>query len=440
MPTPADRPADLLRARVASLLAHHADVLAARWDAYAPDPAAYSLRLHAGELTAEEETPFVRELLDSVLAFEAERPALAVARQLLGTTTRCPRCDENLADYTEDDRVYRKDDTRPYCSGECVVFAHQRNLPIPSWATKTEGVDADLTADEARDQAADLATQLYKAQDALAFVGECCDIADRNRRPITTGDVREWLRGARCGRQLLGTTTAEPESGCEHCGSPDHAWDDCAAYTALVRDDAAAAPPAPADRAAVLNEAADIAESLREFNSPSLARNAAQVSENVGILRVADRLRALADEAAAGVQQTTEGETDPAETEWVVETEWRSNGEWRRHWPARATRTEAEQDYARSVAQDADYRYRIVRVTTTTTVEPTEPPTTSEADTATQCTYCWLEIEDRGDPGFGTYTPRWVHIPGGYQTCNPQQPNSPRATPPAAPAVPEERP
>lgn len=84
-PTP-DRPADQLRDRVAALLAHHVDVLAARWDAYAPDPAAYSLRLHAGELTADEETPFVRELLDSILAFEAERPALAVARQLLGTT------------------------------------------------------------------------------------------------------------------------------------------------------------------------------------------------------------------------------------------------------------------------------------------------------------------------------------------------------------------
>lgn len=66
--------------------------------------------------------------------------------------------------------------------------------------------------------------------------------------------------------------------------------------------------------------------------------------------------------------------------------------------------------------------------------------TESEAEPATQCVHCWLEIEDRGDPGFGTYTPRWVHIPGGYQTCNPQQPNSPRAAPPAAPAAPEERP
>ncbi|MFD3741082.1 hypothetical protein [Streptomyces sp. NPDC058629] len=65
--------------------------------------------------------------------------------------------------------------------------------------------DEDLTAEEARD--------------ALAFVGECCDIADRNQRPITTGDVREWLKGARCGRQLLRTTETAP------CPTPEtHNW------------------------------------------------------------------------------------------------------------------------------------------------------------------------------------------------------------------------
>lgn len=68
-------PADAItvtRDQLAALLAHHADVIATRWDAYAPDPAAYALRTHAGELTADEETPFVRELLDSMLSFEAE--------------------------------------------------------------------------------------------------------------------------------------------------------------------------------------------------------------------------------------------------------------------------------------------------------------------------------------------------------------------------------
>lgn len=53
----------------------------------------------------------------------------------------------------------------------------------------------------------------------------------------------------------------------------------------------------PAVRAAILREAADIAESLRQFKPAFGARNSAQVSENVGILRVADELRRKADEA-----------------------------------------------------------------------------------------------------------------------------------------------
>jgi hypothetical protein len=60
---------------------------------------------------------------------------------------------------------------------------------------------ADLTADEARTLAEDLGLQLYRAQDALAFVAECCDIADRQGRQPTTAAVREWLKGAQCARQ-----------------------------------------------------------------------------------------------------------------------------------------------------------------------------------------------------------------------------------------------
>ncbi|WP_198533186.1 hypothetical protein [Streptomyces sp. AcH 505] len=63
--------------------------------------------------------------------------------------------------------------------------------------------DTELTADEARDAVSDLGIDLYRAQDAVAFVGECCDIADRDGRRPTTGDVREWLKGARCGRVLV---------------------------------------------------------------------------------------------------------------------------------------------------------------------------------------------------------------------------------------------
>jgi hypothetical protein len=59
-------------------------------------------------------------------------------------------------------------------------------------------------------------------------------------------------------------------------------------------------------RAATLREAADIAESLRQFEPAYGARKSAQVSENVGILRVADKLRRLAVEAAVPGRTTDE--------------------------------------------------------------------------------------------------------------------------------------
>ncbi|MET9445041.1 hypothetical protein [Streptomyces sp. NPDC006610] len=66
----------------------------------------------------------------------------------------------------------------------------------------------ELTAEETRALADDLGLQLYRAEDALAFVAECCTIAEREQRPITTADVREWLKGARCGRQLAADQAA----------------------------------------------------------------------------------------------------------------------------------------------------------------------------------------------------------------------------------------
>ncbi|SDM47213.1 hypothetical protein SAMN04487981_101632 [Streptomyces sp. cf386] len=63
----------LNRAQLAALLAHHVDVLAARWHAVAPGAgawevaAALSLTAHANELTADEEAPAVAELLDSII-------------------------------------------------------------------------------------------------------------------------------------------------------------------------------------------------------------------------------------------------------------------------------------------------------------------------------------------------------------------------------------
>lgn len=71
--------------------------------------------------------------------------------------------------------------------------ALDRRTPTPE--------DADLTADEARALATDLGLQLYRAEDAIAYVAECCDIADRQGQPVTTARVRTWLRGAQCARQ-----------------------------------------------------------------------------------------------------------------------------------------------------------------------------------------------------------------------------------------------
>jgi hypothetical protein len=56
---------------------------------------------------------------------------------------------------------------------------------------------------------------------------------------------------------------------------------------------------ADAEFPTVLRLAADVAESLRQFEPATGARKSAQVSENVGILRVADELRRMADELQA---------------------------------------------------------------------------------------------------------------------------------------------
>lgn len=59
----------------------------------------------------------------------------------------------------------------------------------------------ELTAEEALELAEEIGRELYQAEDALAFVGEMCGIADRQGRTITTANVRAWLRGPLCARQ-----------------------------------------------------------------------------------------------------------------------------------------------------------------------------------------------------------------------------------------------
>ncbi|CAM5591229.1 hypothetical protein [Streptomyces purpurascens] len=54
---------------------------------------------------------------------------------------------------------------------------------------------------------------------------------------------------------------------------------------------------ADAEIPAILRAVADMAEDLRQFEPATGARKSAQVSENVGVLRVAEWLRRTADEA-----------------------------------------------------------------------------------------------------------------------------------------------
>lgn len=210
---PSDR-VTLTRDHLAALLAHHADVIASRWDAYAPDPAAYALRRHADELTADEETTAVRELLDSIMSFTAEQqPA------------------------------------------------------VPS-----APADTDLTAEEARTLADDLGLKLYRAQDSLAFVEECCTIADREQRTVTTADVRGWLKGARCGRQLAASAAdalrervADAIRGLNQGGMLADLDED--SDVLALADAVLAVLPAHTDRAAVLRETADEVQQAGEFGS-----------------------------------------------------------------------------------------------------------------------------------------------------------------------------
>ena len=72
------------------------------------------------------------------------------------------------------------------------------------------------------------------------------------------------------------------------------AWDHCRTEgPSCVVDDPRniAAAVAEAARAVLYREAADVAESLRQFERCTGPRRAAQTSENVGILRVAEELR-----------------------------------------------------------------------------------------------------------------------------------------------------
>ncbi|WP_097933345.1 MULTISPECIES: ParB N-terminal domain-containing protein [unclassified Streptomyces] len=153
--------------------------------------------------------------------------------------------------------------------------------------------------------------------------------------PLTSEDLPDggfctWGReyGHGCGRDVLITPTVPPAPADRAatciCGHPEqqHFEDacqtcDCGDYIepqdareVIARWRQEALSKRDLRRAATLREAADIAEELRQFDPAYGARKAAQISENVGLLRVADALRRLAGEAAAGAHRTEQAQPD----------------------------------------------------------------------------------------------------------------------------------
>lgn len=115
-----------------------------------------------------------------------------------------------------------------------------------------------------------------------------------------TAEAHQTAEAARAGDDVAMQTLSDAGAQCGICGDQpgDRICPDCErCYEEYVK---ALRRAGWTSRAEVLREAAATAESLRQFNHAIGARKSAQVSENVGILRVADELRRMADEATPG--------------------------------------------------------------------------------------------------------------------------------------------
>lgn len=174
----------------------------------------------------------------------------------------------------------------------------------------------------------------------------------------------------------------------------------------------AAAPPAPADRAAVLRAAADTVEALPvPDTSPGRALGAAWAL---------DQIRRLADGAAAGVQPPT---TSEAGLSYRLEHRHREEATWRPNTPGSGanwswqSREKAAQRLAEARDRWPDCEHRLIETTTKVAVR-----------VLPDCLACGHHRCD-GDGPCGALLDAWQRC-----TCT----ATPPATPPAAPAVPEE--
>ncbi|MEU5091693.1 hypothetical protein [Streptomyces sp. NPDC021356] len=122
-----------------------------------------------------------------------------------------------------------------------------------------------------------------------------------------------------------------------------------------------------ADRVVALREAAEVAESLRQFEPAFGPRKSAQVSENVGILRVADELRRMADDAQPAEHRPPSHRwaaefRDPVADEWIPGTRFLNRNHAVERYQAAAQKAPAWKD-------GTPVERRLVRETTTYTVE-----------------------------------------------------------------------
>ncbi|MDP9953109.1 MULTISPECIES: hypothetical protein [Streptomyces] len=169
----------------------------------------------------------------------------------------------------------------------------------------TSPTPADRPADQLR-AALGRATELHERFEG-STCGTCAD-AD--------GQAAAWpcetASALAVARQLLGTT--ETEGGedtiglCGYCGVPrethHHGYVSTAAALAAAPHHITAAPPAPADRAAVLREAADL---LAELGTPIFGERS---EHERGLMYGAERLRRLAGEAAAGAHHPEQAQPE----------------------------------------------------------------------------------------------------------------------------------
>ncbi|MFF9639415.1 hypothetical protein ACF1D2_33150 [Streptomyces bacillaris] len=126
---------------------------------------------------------------------------------------------------------------------------------------------------------------------------------------------------------------------------------------------------APADRAAVLREAAEAVDNT-EFPDEyvDLFDNGARWASRL--------LRRLADDAAAGVQPPTEGE---ARLSYRLEHRHREEATWRPNTPGIGanwswqSREKADQRLAEARDRWPDFEHRLIETTTTVTEQPATP-------------------------------------------------------------------